>query len=494
MRHIQAAHSFGSVGLPTVSILAGVLLLAFGIYELVTRARDAGRKPKAAEWATNRELRALHVRGPEPGRVILGRHNRSLIAGGERASTLIAGLTQMAYKTSGLMIPNVLQWQGPVFSISVKGDVLRHTIAQRQKVGEVKVFDPAAVHPDVPRATWSPIAASSSWRLARRVASALLEVGIEPAGRSENEVHWRRSGADYLGPLLLAAFLGRKTMRDVLAWIKQADKDEAVELLQQRAVEGHQEAIDSLEFIGQADARYKTSVLGTLATSLAAWLDPSVSQATSSEDITIDWLLGDSGHNTLYIVGTEEEQEALAPLFGAMVAYLIGGAIDLAERHPDGRLERALLVGLDEVANTAPVAALDRYASAGASRGIVLITVVQNVSQLELRYGHAKAETILSNHAAKLFCAGLNDPASLHYVERVAGQQYVSQKSTHTPRGLASTGHSVTTATQLQPLVPPHALRQGDEATALLLYGRLAPAWVKLRRYFDDRELQRLAA
>jgi len=492
---IAAAHSFGRFEVPVVSILAGVLLIAFGVYELVARVRILRRRRRqAARWATARDLKPLRVSGAQAGRVILGRHAGAVIATQERSSVLIAGLTQMAFKTSGLMIPNVLEWQGPVFSISVKGDVLRQTIAQRRKVGEVKVFDPAGVHPDVPRGAWSPIAAAKSWRLARRVAHALLEVGIEPAGRSENEVHWRRSGADYLAPLLWAAWLEGATMRDALAWVKRDERDVPVDALRKAAPEGFEEAINNLAFIDEADHKYKTSVLGTLATAMGAWQDTSVSQATASDDITIEWLLGGSGQNTLYVVGTEEEQEALAPLFGAMVAYLIGGAIDLAERQADGRLARALLVGLDEVANTAPVAALDRYASAGAGRGVSLITVVQNVSQLELRYGHAKAETILSNHAAKLFCAGLNDPASLQYVERVAGQQLVEQRSTHAPRGLSTQGRSTTTGEQLRPLVPSHALRQADEATALLLYGRLAPAWVTLRRYFEDRELRRLAA
>ena len=125
-----------------------------------------------------------------------------------------------------------------MFSISVKGDVLRQTIAQRRKVGEVKVFDPAGVHPDVPRGAWSPIAAAKSWRLARRVAHALLEVGIEPAGRSENEVHWRRSGADYLAPLLWAARLEGATMRDVLAWVKRDERDVPVDALRKAGARG----------------------------------------------------------------------------------------------------------------------------------------------------------------------------------------------------------------------------------------------------------------
>ena len=42
---------------------------------------------------------------------------------------------------------------------------------------------------------------------------------------------------------------------------------------------------------------------------------------------------------------------------------------------------------------------------------------------------------------------------------------------------------SETTADQLEPLAPPHKIRQGNDATALLSYGRLPPAWINLRPY-----------
>ena len=192
---IATAHSFGRFEVPVVSILAGVLLITFGVYELVARVRILRRRRRrrqAARWETARDLKPLRVSGSQPGRVILGRHAGALIATQQRSSVLIAGLTQMAFKTSGLMIPNVLQWQGPVFSISVKGDVLRQTIAQRRKVGEVKVFDPAGVHPEVPRGAWSPIAAAKSWRLARRTAATTTSPTRRCSTRSRRSSSTRR--------------------------------------------------------------------------------------------------------------------------------------------------------------------------------------------------------------------------------------------------------------------------------------------------------------
>jgi hypothetical protein len=42
-------------------------------------------------------------------------------------------------------------------------------------------------------------------------------------------------------------------------------------------------------------------------------------------------------------------------------------------------------------------------------------------------------------------------------------------------------------------LLAPEALRQLPDGHALLLYGRLAPARLRLRLWFEDRHLRRLA-
>ncbi|MGA2927190.1 MAG: type IV secretory system conjugative DNA transfer family protein [Solirubrobacteraceae bacterium] len=492
---LAQASPYGSGSLP-IEVLTGGGLAAYGAWRAVRRIRG-GRDGQGAEWADGRDLKPLRVRGPAPGRIVLGRHQGALIATHERSSCLIAGLTQHAYKTSGLIIPNVLEWRAPVISTSVKGDVLRATVKRRGEVGKVKVFDPAGMYDGVPHGTWSPIhATGGGWRQARKVADALVQVGVEPSGiSSENDRHFRGRSSELLGPLLLAAYHGPKTMGDVLSWIKHGEFTQPVQLLKRSGVDGYQAAVDNITLVSSSHDEYKMSVFNTLAQSLAAWQDPSVLHATNESDITVEWLLGGKGHNTLYVVGTEEEQEVLAPLFGALVAHLIGGLLEHAERQQAGHLDRAVLVALDEVANTCPVGALDRYASAGASRGVQLLTAVQNLAQLKLRYGDAKAETILANHAAKLLCAGLNDPASLQYVEKVVGQQHVTRRSRHAPSGLlAAGGRSTTVAEQLEPLIPPHQLREAREATALLIYGRTPPLWVDLRRYYLDKRLCALAS
>ncbi len=43
-----------------------------------------------------------------------------------------------------------------------------------------------------------------------------------------------------------------------------------------------------------------------------------------------------------------------------------------------------------------------------------------------------------------------------------------------------------------KPLAAPNHVRQADNDTALLIYGRLPPAWLQLRPWYRDRALKRI--
>ncbi|HTT94834.1 MAG TPA: type IV secretory system conjugative DNA transfer family protein [Solirubrobacterales bacterium] len=89
------------------------------------------------------------VRRPQPGRLTLGRYGRSLLAAGERQSVIVVAPTQ-SHKTTGLAIPALLEWEGPVLATSVKTDLLLDTLAHRESKGKVMIFDPARTT-DLPR-------------------------------------------------------------------------------------------------------------------------------------------------------------------------------------------------------------------------------------------------------------------------------------------------------------------------------------------------------
>jgi type IV secretion system protein VirD4 len=135
---------------------------------------------------------------------------------------------------------------------------------------------------------------------------------------------------------------------------------------------------------------------------------------------------------------------------------------------------------LDEAAHIAPLAELDALAATCASHGIQLVTIWQDLAQVRGRYG-ARAPTILNNHRAKLFLPGIADPDTLEYASRLVGDEEVTQPSvTRDPGGRRST----TSTTTPRRLLPPEELRCLPRGQAVLVYGTLPPARLRLRPFW----------
>jgi type IV secretion system protein VirD4 len=471
-----------------IVLLVALASMATGVAAIVYR-REHTSGDRAARFASRADLAPLRVRGPQAGRVILGAHRRALIAAEARASVLVVGPSQSG-KTSGVVVPALLEWSGPALCTSIKSDVVRDTYVARERVGKVRVFDPTGAT-YVPHASWSPIAGSRTWEGARRMAARLLGVGDHGAGRSADEAFWRPAGARYLAPLLLAAAHGRDiAMRDVLSWVAGVGEDEPAELLASCAAPGASAALEALRSVWGSDSRFRSNLQQTVSTSLDAWQEPQITAATAGDSqIGADWLL--DGANTLYLISPAEDQRRLRGLLCALVADVVAGAFARAAQ--SGRpVEPALLLCLDEAANIAPLPNLDEIASTGPGQGVQLLTVLQNMSQASDRWGSDRAETIVANHRARVFCSGIGDRATLEHLRQTLGEEQVARVSRQ-HAALMGAG-SITVSQEHQPLAAPNRVRQAKVDRALLVYGNLPPAWLRLRPWYRDSRLRAVAA
>jgi type IV secretion system protein VirD4 len=140
---------------------------------------------------------------------------------------------------------------------------------------------------------------------------------------------------------------------------------------------------------------------------------------------------------------------------------------------------------LDEAANIAPLADLDTVASTCSGLGIQLVTVWQDLSQINARYGD-RANTVVNNHRAKIVLSGISDPSTLDYVSRLIGSEEVRQEST-TLDGQGS--KSRTLSTQDKNLAPSDVVRRIKQNEGVLVYGALLPARLRLRPWYKSKRL-----
>ena len=498
-----------------VVLAAAAVLFALAVRRLGRRAvgtpkrRRLGVDPHA-RFATGADLRPLVVKHAEPGRFVLGRAHRHLLAterpptpggrrlpaAGDRGAVALVGPSRSGKTTAA--ISGILEWDGPAVLSSVKADLLGATLGWRRRLGDARVYDPtdSTGRGD---ARWSPLRGATSLVGAQRAARALCDAA--PRGGVDGGLDfWLAQAEILLCGLLWVARQTGQDMGAVLGWVLTQDRPGLAgpgevrtlleHLLQSDDVDvaiSAAEAVRILLGIWEMEDRTRSSVYATAQTVVWPWADPGVAAAARGASVDLDWLL--EGCNTLYLCAPIEDQQRLAPAFGGCLNDLVK-QVYLRVASTGRPLDPPLLIVIDEAGNT-PLRALPEFASTLAGLGVLLVTIWQSLAQLQAGYGR-QADTILTNHLTKLFYAGLSDEASLRYVSMVLGDEEVENRSRSNDvhGGRATLQVSATT----HALAPAHVLRQMRPGDALLIHGTLPPAHVKTRPYYADAALADRAA
>jgi type IV secretion system protein VirD4 len=292
----------------------------------------------------------------------------------------------------------------------------------------------------------------------------------------EDAGFWYASAEKLLAPLLLAAASAGSTMSDVLKWV---DEEEVREPILALELAGVPDALRALRTSAAREDRQRSSVFATTETVLAAFSDPTVMASTLAPGLSTSALV-EGGAPTLYCCAPARQQERLRPVFVALVRQVIDGAFERSVRSGQP-LEPPLLVVLDEAANIAPLAELDTVLSTASSHGIQLLTVWQDMAQIEARYGR-RWSTIVNNHKAKVLCSGVSDPLTLDHMSALIGDGETAEVSTTVAD---DGGRSRTESSGLRRVAPSSLLRQLPCGEAVVVYGSLPPARVKLRPFYE---------
>lgn len=464
-----------------VGAVAGLMALSGSWRLSASPGADAG----SARWARRRDLRPLVERRAGCGRLVLGTACGRLVAAERGHSVLVVGPTQ-SHKTSGLAVPALLEWRGPVLAASVKSDLVRHTIGWRRQQGTVWLFDPTA-STGLVADHWEPLAAAAAWPGARRLAHSLCGAARPDATSLADADFWYSSAAKLLAPLLLAASVSGRTMHDVVRWV---DEQEQLEVADALFAAGEAAALQAARATWRRDERQRSGVYSTAETVLDAFAEPvpPVVAMAGARGIRIDPMALLDDCNSLYLCAPAHEQRRLRPVFTALATEVLDAAFSRSAR--SGRpLDPPFLVVLDEAANVAPLSELDALASTAAGHGIQLVTVWQDLAQLTARYG-SRAGSVVNNHRVKLFLSGIADPATLDHASALIGDTEHHQRTTTVDgRG----GRSLSEAPVYRRLAPADQLRRLPPGTAVVVSGHLPPLRLRLRPWWAVRELRRRA-
>jgi type IV secretion system protein VirD4 len=458
---------------------------------VVERSAPAADQVGPAGWARPQLFRELYVRAPTSWRVTLGRVNGRLVAAEPLQSVIAVGPTQ-SQKTSGLTIPAILEWDGPVLAACVKPDLIRSTLGRRWQKGEVFLYDPAAAT-GMEANTWSPLPRCETWEGAYRMALSLVNAN-RLASRAEGEMEpVPGASTNLLAAMLLAAAISGRAMSDVLRWGQRQDRAEITAAIN---VANEPAALDAFEAIWALSEQRRSQVYAQVLGVIAAYTDPTVKEASVGTRFTAERLL-DGVANTAYVNLPAHEQRRLGPLTVALVQDVVDLAFERS-RNRGAPIDPALLVVLDDAASSAALPQLDMYAASAGGHGVQLVTTFRHLSQMRARYDE-RAEAVFANHMAKVILSGVNDGETLAVLSHLLGDETIRQLAT--PAALAKAakdrggdGEAGSGAARSVPrgrgASPAEALGWISPGNGVLLYGHLPPAPITLRPWFRDRQLQ----
>jgi type IV secretory pathway TraG/TraD family ATPase VirD4 len=152
----------------------------------------------------------------------------------------------------------------------------------------------------------------------------------------------------------------------------------------------------------------------------------------------------------------------------AIVSQMKSAAYELAGKQ-NRPIDPPLLICIDEAANIAPLSDLDAIASTAAGIGIQLVTIFQDMAQIEARYKE-KSRTVVNNHRAKVILSGISDTGTLEYVSKLCGEEDIDQQSTSTS---AQGERSTTDSKQSRTLASGAYLRR-EVGEGIVVYGQLS--------------------
>jgi type IV secretion system protein VirD4 len=499
--HVLAWRFWTTLALIIAAGTGGLIVMRFQIEQIthgqLKRLMPTGRRvARTAHWARGVDLRSLRGLPGHGGVFLLGRHGRRMLVTQAETSVLVIGPTRSG-KTAGLVIPNLLEWDGPAIATSTKSELVELTAGRRQALGPVYVYDPTGeIGGGVRSVTWSPIAGCEDLDHAWMVASWLCASLQQGGGRGDNDwSHWAESGKLLIAPLLYVAATTGRTIVDVRTWIHGFDIATPINILEDMLLDPAKSgdsdpfrAMSMLASVDQRPERERGTVFSTVMRIFNVFTERAVAESALSSRFDADDFLERKG--TLYLCTPRQAPERVASLFVGILMTVVTAAYALSDSDPTNLHKRTLGLFLDELANVVPIEDLPALASQGAGRGVMLFSIVQDLSQLRARYGQEKANTILNNHGCKLILPGNSDPETAEILAKLVGRSnFTEQQMSVGGDGRVSRSYSI----RQDAMATPDALRQLSAGSAIVIHRDSPPAFVQLAFWFRSTRYRRLA-
>jgi len=458
-------------------MLIGVITLAIALYLMWSKGAALHGE---ARFAKESELKRHSFRAAQG--IVLGRKGNKFLTFGGSEHVIVEAPTRSG-KGVGIVIPNLLTWQGSVVVLDVKRENFEATAGFRDKYGqEVHLFNPTST--EARTARYNPLSfidRSNPDQVIIELQKIATMLFVAP---EKGEAFWTDSArTGFIGvgaylaqnpnmPFTIGEIYRHMTQGDVRAFFKNAlaEPDRYLSIACRSALS---------DFTSGADNTF-AGIVQTITSKLSLWLNPLVDAATEASDFDLRALR--QRPMSIYLGVSPDELDRVAPLYNLLFQQLI----DLNVRElPDAKTPVPVLVILDEFARLGRASVISSAFSYVAGYGIRLLPVIQSRSQLRGVYGEHVADEIVANCGVEVAFTPKELRVANELSERIG---YVGQDSitkSLTINGMLA-NRSKSISEQRRALMLPQELMQFPSESLLLLRGGIPPIMGAKIRYYDS--------
>ena len=415
--------------------------------------------------------------------VLLGRQKgRYICASGQIGVILVA--PPRSGKGIGPIISNILNYNGSVFVMDIRGETYDATSGFRAQYGKVYRISP--LDPNGQTHCFNPFDFLSKERSQRISQVQTVSNILLPTPEGNVDPMWANEGRDILEGVILYLYdsRGKVSLGEVARFFKASDNFS--ELLKD-AIAGHE--VDSyvresfLSFMQKAD-KEQSGVASTVKSSLKIFLNPQIEAATSRSDFNPYDLR--KQRITVYLNVSPDHIKLLKPYLAFFTQTIFHA---LLTKLPDKQTEPySVLAILDEFPAMGRLDAVKEGLAYFAGYNVVPMIVCQDNSQLYDVYGEHGGTSILSSMIRIYYAC--NNEKTAQSVSTQCGSKTARTFSVSHQMGMNIGGGDVNRSLTQLPLITPDEIMQLPSDQEIILVEKRFPILCNKLNFLTDKKFQ----
>lgn len=358
--------------------------------------------------------------------IIIGQYKEKLLTIDEPCHALLTAPTRSG-KGIGIVIPNLLFWQGSVIVLDIKQENHAITSGYRATLGKTFLFSPMQQHThcynplDLVRE--NPIEQVSD---IQQIANFLVPMP------ENGDPMWASEARNLFLGIALYVLYNQDIPSTIGEIYRTLNSNVGLGDLCKHLIEKYPDlppaCIMALSNFHNKASKEQSGVKSNLSAALNLWANPAIDTATSQSDFHLETLR--KTRQAIYVGVSFSQITTLRPL----LSLLFQQTIDVLSRHlPKKNEPHKVLMLIDEFPALGYMSVIADSLPVMAGYGIRMFNICQGLSYLDKHYHYTGREGFLQNSAVQIFYAP-NDEVTAKFISNKLGQDTIEINNTSKQR------------------------------------------------------------